>query len=64
MIYCIVPPELGDAAFRRLVEHYEDNPNVKVLLERRKSERRSDRSGGVARITRDRRQHGGGASEV
>ena len=31
VIYCVVPPELGDDAFRRLVEHYKDNPNVKVL---------------------------------
>ena len=32
MIYCVVPPELGEDAFRRLVEHYRDNPNVKVIM--------------------------------
>ena len=49
MIYCVVPPELGEEAFRRLVEHYRDNPNVKVIMDRRHGERRSDRSGGGAR---------------
>ena len=44
MIYCVVPPELGDESFRRLVEHYKDNPNVKVILDRRQGERRTDRS--------------------
>ena len=62
LIYCVVPPELGEDAFRRLVEHYQDNPNVKVILDRRQGERRSVRSGGGARSTRDRRQRrsGGG----
>lgn len=55
MIYCVVPPELGEESYRRLVEHYKDNPNVKVILDRRQGERRGDRSGGGARSTRDRR---------
>jgi len=58
MIYCVVPPELGDEAFRRLVEHYKDNPNVKVIMDRRQGERRTDRSRGDKRTTRDRRQRG------
>ena len=58
MIYCVVPPELGDEAFRRLVEHYKDNPNVKVIMDRRYGERRTDRSRGEKRIKRDRRQRG------
>ncbi len=58
MIYCVVPPELGDEAFRRLVEHYRDNPNVKVIMDRRHGERRTDRSRGDKRATRDRRQRG------
>ena len=35
MIYCVVPPELGEDAYKRLVEHYRDNPNVKVIMDRR-----------------------------
>jgi hypothetical protein len=49
LIYCVVPPELGEEAYRRLVEHYKDNPNVKVIMDRRHGERRG------ARSTRDRR---------
>ena len=56
MIYCVVPPELGEDAFKRLVEHYRDNPNVKVIMDRRHSERRTDRSHGGERHTRDRRR--------
>jgi hypothetical protein len=56
MIYCVVPPELGEEAFRRLVDHYRDNPNVKVIMDRRQGERRRDRSGGGGRETRDRRR--------
>ena len=40
VIYCVVPPELGEDAFKRLVEHYRDNPNVKVIMDRRRGERR------------------------
>jgi hypothetical protein len=35
MIYCVVPPELADDLFDRLVEYYKDNPNVKVIIDRR-----------------------------
>ncbi len=56
MIYCVVPPELGEEAFRRLVDHYRDNPNVKVIMDRRQGERRRDKSGGGVRETRDRRR--------
>jgi hypothetical protein len=55
LIYCVVPPELGEEAYDRLVEHYKDNPNVKVIMDRRYGERRDHRSGGGARSTRDRR---------
>ena len=58
MIYCVVPPELGEDAFRRLVEHYRDNPNVKVIMDRRHGERRTDRTGGGERSVRDRRHRG------
>jgi hypothetical protein len=56
VIYCVVPPELGEDAFHRLVEHYRDNPNVTVIMDRRHGERRGDRSRGGARQNRDRRR--------
>ena len=56
MIYCVVPRELGDEAFERLVEHYEGNSNVKVIVDRREGERRTERSGGGIRTVRDRRR--------
>jgi hypothetical protein len=56
VIYCVVPPELGEDAFKRLVEHYRDNPNVKVIMDRRHGERRTDRSYGGERHARDRRR--------
>ncbi len=58
MIYCVVPPELGEDVFRRLEDHYRDNPNVKVMWERRRSERRrsSQGAGGGKREVRDRRR--------
>jgi hypothetical protein len=56
MIYCVVPPELGEQAYRRLVDHYKDNPNITVILDRRQGDRRRDRSGGGEREQRDRRR--------
>jgi hypothetical protein len=35
MIYCVVPPELEDELYEKLVEHYRENPNVEVILDRR-----------------------------
>jgi hypothetical protein len=35
LIYCVVPPELADELYEKLVEHYKDNPNVKVIVDRR-----------------------------
>jgi hypothetical protein len=56
MIYCVVPPELGEEVFKRLEARYRDNPNVTVIWERRQSERRKDRGGGEKRELRDRRR--------
>ena len=41
MIYCVVPEELAPELYDKLVEYYEDDPNVKVIIDRRKSERRA-----------------------
>jgi hypothetical protein len=40
VIYSVVPEELEDELYERLVEYYRDDPNVKVIVDRRKSERR------------------------
>ena len=59
MIYCVVPPELKDELFDRLVEHYKHNPNVTVILDRRTGPDRRAASGrlvGGKRQIRDRRR--------
>lgn len=57
MIYCVVPEALKDELFDRLSEYYKDDPNVEVIVERRKSERRTPGStGGGKREIRDRRR--------
>ena len=60
MIYCVIPPELKDELYDRLVEYYKDNPNVEVIVDRRSG---PDRRQGSAspemkerRQTRDRRR--------
>ena len=64
MIYSVVPPELGDDVYERLVEHYKDNPNVMVIRERRQGERRKDPSGGGERLRRDRRRQRPGTFDL
>jgi hypothetical protein len=48
MIYCVVPEELADELYPKLSKYYEDDSNVKVIIDRRKSDRRAgeDRRGG------------------
>ena len=53
MIYCVVPPELEDELFDRLVEHYKDNPNVTVIVDRRTG---PDRRAGSAQLQGGKRQ--------
>ena len=59
MIYCVVPEELAPELFDKLTAYYADDPNVKVIVDRRKAERRA--SGGKTeegrqRELRDRRR--------
>jgi hypothetical protein len=59
MIYCVVPRELEDELYERMVEYYKDNPNVTVIVDRREGPDR--RNGRVAdaserRTVRDRRR--------
>ena len=56
MIYSVVPPELGEEVYARLVERYKDNPNITVIMDRRKGDRRKESSGGCVREIRDRRR--------
>ncbi len=59
MIYCVVPEELAAELLPKLEAYYAEDPNVKVIVDRRKSERR--RRGekppeDTVRETRDRRR--------
>jgi hypothetical protein len=58
MIYCVVPEPLADELYERLVQYYDDDPNVEVIVDRRKGERRERGSGnaGGERQVRDRRR--------
>jgi hypothetical protein len=57
VIYCVVPEPLADELFDKLTRYYADDPNVTVIVDRRKSERRErGSSGGGNRELRDRRR--------
>jgi hypothetical protein len=60
MIYCVVPEELAPELYDRLADYYKDDPNVKVIIDRRKRERRgrpgADGDEQQQRETRDRRR--------
>jgi hypothetical protein len=57
MIYCVIPLELEDELFDKMVEYYKDNPNVTVILDRRTGPgRRTGKGGGGMRVLRDRRR--------
>ena len=60
MIYCVIPRELADELYAKMVEYYKDNPNVEVIIERREGpdRRRGKPAGEFAekRVTRDRRR--------
>ncbi len=57
VIYCVVPEPLADELYDKLNDYYEDDPNVEVIVDRRKSERRDVTSGGGGqREVRDRRR--------
>jgi hypothetical protein len=64
MIYCVVPRPLADELYPKLVEHYNGDENVTVILDRRKFDRRARYAAAAApsaeqtqrRIVRDRRR--------
>jgi hypothetical protein len=43
MIYCVVPEALADELYDKLVDYYKDDPNVKVIIDRRSNDRRKER---------------------
>ena len=57
----MIPPELADELYDKMVEYYKDNPNVTVIIDRRKGPDRRNRKGAgdapqELRKTRDRRR--------
>jgi hypothetical protein len=64
MIYCVVPRPLADELYEKLVEHYREDDNVTVIVDRREFDRRARNAGrgGEAkgdeqrRVVRDRRR--------
>ena len=60
MIYCVVPPELEQELYEKLTEHYKNNPNVEVIIDRRGGpDPRRGKDAAEAenkRVTRDRRR--------
>ncbi len=62
MIYCVVPRPLADTLYPKLVEHYSDDDNVTVIVDRRHFDRRARQSRGAVsegaqrRVIRDRRR--------
>jgi hypothetical protein len=66
MIYSVVPQPLAEELYPKLVEHYKDNENVTVIVDRRKADRRGRQGGATTRgatpedreqrVVRDRRR--------
>src|SRR5881398_2925493 len=53
VIYCVIPPELADELYEKMVEYYKDNPNVTVIIDRRKEDRRRGQDPGEFREKRE-----------
>jgi hypothetical protein len=62
MIYCVIPEEMSDELYDKLANYYADDPNVKVIIDRRKGERRAgetpEQAAEQQRELRDRRRRG------
>src|SRR5262249_15824885 len=44
MIYCVIPRELADEPYDKMVDYYKDNPNVTVIVDRREGRDRRNKS--------------------
>jgi hypothetical protein len=60
VIYCVIPEALADELLAKMTDYYADDPNVEVIVDRRKSTRRRAGNDGSAegeqRVIRDRRR--------
>jgi hypothetical protein len=57
MIYCVIPRELEQELYEKMVRYYEANKDVTVIIDRRQGpDRRRDRVPGGNRVIRDRRR--------
>jgi hypothetical protein len=65
MIYCVVPKPLADTLYPKLLDHYENEENVTVIIDRREFDRRARHGhsavpaaadAGQRRVVRDRRR--------
>jgi hypothetical protein len=57
VIYCVIPRELADELYDKMVEYYKDNPNVTVIVDRREGpDRRQGKRPASERQIRDRRR--------
>jgi hypothetical protein len=58
MIYCVVPEALSNELLDKLTDYYADDPNVAVIVDRRRSSRRGaiGAIAGGKRELRDRRR--------
>jgi hypothetical protein len=58
MIYCVVPEPMADELLDRLSSYYAEEPNVTVIVDRRRASRRENglSEGGEKREIRDRRR--------
>jgi len=60
VIYCVVPQELVDELYDKLVAYYDSNPDVSVIVDRRRGPDRRNVNGATEtderRVTRDRRR--------
>jgi hypothetical protein len=57
VIYCVVPEPLEGELLEKLTRYYAHDPNVTVIVDRRKASRRErESSGGGNRSLRDRRR--------
>jgi hypothetical protein len=54
----VIPRELADELYDKMVEYYKDNPNVTVIIDRREGDdpRREGKKFGGKRLLRDRRR--------
>jgi hypothetical protein len=60
VIYCVIPEALEDELFEKMQTYYAADPNVEVIIDRRRSSRRTAGSDGSTesnqRVVRDRRR--------